>query len=710
MTKRAPAVAAAAVVAGVVLAVLAARGSAQEPPPPAVATPPTFGREVEIVRVDVVVTDKAGKPVLGLTKDDFTLLDEGKPQTIDTFESAAPDVPSPSVAAATPPRVVSNEPLPPGADTSRSVIIVFDNLNLTILSAARAKAAIAAFLDQGVREGDRVTLIATGGGAWWSTRLPAGRDDLLAILKGLEARRVRSDMRDAITDYEAMRIYLYQDAQVAGRVQRRFENYGATSRIESQREREQRDIYQRGVIDPYVERRATEEYLKIRTRNRVTFVALERAIKPLAVTKERKTVLLVCDGFVYDVQEEGFKQVSEAARRANAVLYFLDTRGLLAPSIYSAQYNAMPGDASDVAAVLADSSFDAEGAEVLANETGGFAVRNTNDLTEGAGRIAREARSYYLLGYSPAVPRDGRFRRLEVKVRGKGLNVRSRRGYYAPSDGLAVAAKRDDAKDPAVQEALDSAVFQSDVSLRMTSYVLGETRKDQARVLVSADVDVSNVSFQEKEGQLLGTLDLLLVVANREGGEFSRYDQKIDLVRKPGIAPPGAAVYPILREFELKPGVYQAKIVVRDLLSQKIGSLAYDFSVPALDRFRVSTPVLTDTVQQAASGVGAVPVARRSFAPGRSLYCQFDVYGASRDRDGQPRVAASHRLRKADGTVLGGSDPTIILPTSLGGVARLMQIPLNLDPGDYELVLDVRDEVSRDSLELVEPFRVVNAK
>jgi hypothetical protein len=99
-------------------------------------------------------------------------------------------------------------------------------------------------------------------------------------------------------------------------------------------------------------------------------------------------------------------------------------------------------------------------------------------------------------------------------------------------------------------------------------------------------------------------------------------------------------------------------------------------------------------------------VARRTFTTSRPLYCRFDVYGMGRSEDGQPRVSAGHLLRKADGTVLSRSDPTPIAATSLGAVARMMQVPLNVDPGDYELVLTVRDEVKGERTELVEPFTV----
>jgi VWFA-related protein len=664
--------------------------------------PPTFARGVELVRVDVVVTDKSAKPVTGLKREDFVLQDEGEVRPIETFEAVDLPVPEVQDTPKARPRVATNETPSPTADPSRTLVILFDDLNLTVASAARAKAAVALLVDRAARPGDRVTLVATGGRVWWSTRIPEGRTDLMAILTGLEARRVRTDVRDALTDFEAMRIYVYDDSLVAGRVQRRFETYGVTSRVESERERERREIYQRGIIDPYVMRRATEEYLKARTRNRVSLAALERTLRPLARTRERKTVVLASEGFVYDTQEDAYPRIVEAARRANAVVHFLDARGLQAPTLYSAQFGAMPGDSGSVGAVLADSSQDAAGAEALAIDTGGYAVRNTNDLTAGVEKIAVESRSYYVLGFSPDVPRDGRFRRLSVRTRGKGLNVRARRGYYAPG-AVTTAAAQAAAKDADFQEALDAAAYQSEIPLRMTAYVLGDRAAGKTRVLVVADVDVSPVSFAEAEGQQKGALDVLLVVAQRETGEFSRYDQRVDLARKPGS--PGRGGYTLVREFELKAGGHQAKLVVRDPATSKMGSVAYDFEVPPAEGLRVSTPVLTDVLQETSEGIGPVVLARRSFETGKPLYCRFDVYGAAREGSGLPRVSAGHVLRRlSDQTVIERQDPTPILPSSVGAVARLMQIPLNVSPGDYEIALTVRDEVARKTLEVREPF------
>ncbi len=686
-------------------------GALAQPPPPAApaGSTPTFGRGVGVVRVDVVVTDKDGTPLRGIPREEFTLLDNGKPRAIETFESvelAPTGTPAAGAPKAALPRVVDNRAPAAGTDTSRTVVVVFDDLNLTSESAPRAKAGVAAFLDSGVRDGDRVTIVATGGGTWWSTRMPAGREDVTAILKALTGRRVRTNVRDAITDYEAMRVYVFNDTQVENRVRQRFDTYGVTSQSESRQARENRDVYSRGTADPYVQRRAAEEYLKTRARNRVTLSALLRAIQSVSSSRERKTILLASDGFVYDTQEDAFRKVTEAARRANAVVHFLDARGLQAPTLYSAQFDAMPvSDSSGVGAVLADSTMDAEGSEALALDTGGYAIRSTNDLTDGARRIAQQSRVYYLLGFTPDETRDGRFHKLEVKLRRKGLNVRARKGYYALADDAPAPNIGD--RDPVFQEALDAAEFRPGLPLRMTAYVLGEQALGKVHALVVCEVDVSKVAYTEKEGALRGSLDVLFVVGGREGGEFSRYDQKIDLTRRAGSVAKGASWYPVAREFDLPPGRQQARIVVRDAGNQTVGSLAYDFDVPAPGTFRIATPVLTDTVQPNAQGVPQpVVVARRTFSAGRPLVCRFDVFGATPGENRLPSVKAGHTLRRTDGTVVSASAPTAIEPTSLGALARLLAIPLDVPPGDYELVLSARDEIANRTSETVEPFTV----
>src|SRR5262245_52392546 len=126
--------------------------------PEASATPnPSFPAQVEVVTVDVVVTDKKGAPVTGLKKEDFVVTEDDDPQNISSFEAVElPAVASP--VTPTRPRMSTN--LDRETQTGRSFVILFDDIHLSPFSAQRAKAAVAQFLRTGVREGDRVSLVA----------------------------------------------------------------------------------------------------------------------------------------------------------------------------------------------------------------------------------------------------------------------------------------------------------------------------------------------------------------------------------------------------------------------------------------------------------------------------------------------------------------------------------------------------------------------
>jgi len=696
-----------------------ARGPAQEPapspspspgqpsPPPAAAV---FPAQVELVTVDVVVSDKKGGLVTNLTQNDFTIQEDGKPQTISSFEAVrVPD--QPSEQPPPPPPVSSN--LDPEVRHARTFVVVFDNLHMTAFQAHRAKPAVAEFLKEGVREGDRVTLLATGGEAWWSARMEAGRDEMITLLKRLEGREIPDTTRERVTDYEAMRIHVYGDTQVEQRVSRRFETYGVTNNSV----RGQSDTSQFDSGDPFVRGRAADVYFQAVTKNRITLQMIERVLDSLVEAKGRKSLILVSEGFIYDPNLDEFKRVIEAARRSNTAIYFLDTRGLQGMPVYmTAEFGpAIPEQ--DMGAIFAESFEASEGSDSLAADSGGFTVKNTNDLAKGIKKIADETRAYYLLGYNPSnTTRDGRFRKIEVKVNRKGVEVRARKGYYAPVEGKSALDKKPTGYDPVIQAALDSPFDYEQIPLRMTALVLDETFVGKAKTLVATEVDISGFAFQEENERFTDTAELLLVVAHRETGEFFRYDQKIEMKLLPATRERLLKTwFPIVRDFELAPGGYQAKIVVRDKNSGRVGTVIHNFEVPELGQFRVSSPILTDTLERSREDPDGVPrakvLAHRSFGAGPDsiLFCSFDVYGAAKENGtGMPRVSAGYVIRHKGGDVVTRVDPTVIQPTSLGRLSRIVGSRINtLTPGDYELVLDVKDEIAGKSLRLEEPFSVV---
>jgi hypothetical protein len=173
--------------------------------------------------------------------------------------------------------------------------------------------------------------------------------------------------------------------------------------------------------------------------------------------------------------------------------------------------------------------------------------------------------------------------------------------------------------------------------------------------------------------------------------------------------------YPIVRDFELPPGSYRAKLVARDRRTGQVGTVTHEFDVPSPGQWRVSTPVLSAAMDRGEDGQGrprAVPSARRTYAPGEALYCEFQVFGAAADpATGQPRVASGHALQNGEGATLFVAEPTPIRPSSEGSVSRLIGLTTEgLPPGDYALTLFFQDQVSGEMIELLEPFRLSSSE
>jgi VWFA-related protein len=674
--------------------------------------PPKFPAQIEQVTVDAVVTDKKGNPITGLTAADFTVLEDGVPQTVVNFEA----VQLPATASATTPqkpRVSTNTD--PASRVGRTFVVVFDDIHMTRFNAIPAKKAIAEFLKSGVREGDHVTLVATGGTAWWSARMEAGRDELIALLKRFEGRNIPDSSQDRMSDYEAMRIQVYNDPDVMARVSRRYQNLGISNQTGPSQGANQSLSSSDSVGDPMVRSKAGDVYFQSVSKNRITLALLERVLSSLTTSKGRKAVILISDGFIYDPNLDEFKTVVQASRRANAAIYSVQSGGLSGMSDFmSAEFGNALAD-QDVGSALLDNSLAADGSDSIANDSGGFVVRNTNDLTRGIQRIAQESQSYYLLGYIPTNTKpDGRFRKIELRLARKGIDVRARKGYYAPLEGKA-PPKKPAGVDPVIQEALDSPYEMPDIPLRMTAYVFDETMLGKANTTVLVEADVKDLGFKEQEGRLVDSLEFLMVTAHRESGEYFRYDQKVDMKLQPSTRERLLKTwFPISRDFELAPGGYQAKIVVRDKNTGRIGTVTHDFEVPDLTSFRTSSLILSDSLRPDPEGKPIphpVPLARRTFetGPDAKLFGQFTVFGAAKEKaTGMPNVTAGYQIRSSDGTVQAEMQPSTIKPTSLGKLFRTVGNKLDgFPPGDYEFVLSVKDELAGKTLEIREPFTLV---
>jgi VWFA-related protein len=374
---------------------------------------PSFPARAERVVVDVVVTDRGGVPVLGLSASDFEVTEDGERQRIASFEAIAPRL---RVGTASPeagseaPRVP-----PPVAGAGPLYAVAFDDVNMTPFKVHEAKASTAAFL-RSVGDDDRVLLVATSTGEGRLSESGASRGALLDMLRELKAGHLPHLSPDRLSDYEAMMIYVHRDPETEARVAKRIAERSRAGGLS-------------------VRALAAEAYGRAIGRVRDTLRALERIIGAIGGESGRKSVILVSEGFVLSPQVTEFRSVTQAAMRANAALYFVDARQMvLGGSEYPVEYNDL-GSREVVAVALADQAAEAFGSETLAADTSGFSIRNTNDLAGGMRRIAAETGCYYLLGYDPSKEPDGRFRKIRVRVSRKDVRVRARKGYYAEGRG-----------------------------------------------------------------------------------------------------------------------------------------------------------------------------------------------------------------------------------------------------------------------------------
>jgi VWFA-related protein len=675
------------------LAVAAGRaaGSAQQ-------TTPTFPSGVELITIDAVVLDRNGVPVAGLTRDDFVVSEDGQPQPIVSFEAfttgdtGAPPPPPPL-------GVASNEALPPSP--GRGFALVLDDMGMSVREAADVRRAVATFLERSVTEGDEVTITTVSGDAWWTARLPDGRGDLLAVTGRLKGRAVDLQLPGSMSDYEAFWIHNRGSSAQDEIMRRLVDRYLRDNLCEP------RDPGFRQCIDQIRSRAgAADERRRVRTR--LTLQAIRRALDGLGTTRGRKSLLLFSPGFLEDQSGE-LRDVVTASRLANTAVYFLDARGLVAtPGAFSVSQGGPPPNPQDAGAMAFEGGFlESAGAQGLALDTGGAALRNT-DLVAGAGRVAAESRTFYLLGVAPpAGKRDDAWRALKVEVKRGGVTVRARRGYTlrGATEPPRAAERGQRSLHPTLARALDSGQAMAGIPLRAMAYVQEPRPKGAARVVVAAEFDSTALAV-DGQGR---RVEVGIVVTHRDTGRAVAADLAAVVRLQEGEA---AGWRTLVREFDVPAGVVLARVVVRDPASGAMGAVSHRFEVPAAAGLHTSTPVLTTRVETDGPQDKPRPAlaVHRVFKPQGPLYCGFQVFGAEPGPGREARVSVGVEVRAATGRVVLKSPPTVVTPDPDGRVGRLVAFSLDgLAEGDYEVILEIVDEVSGRRVERREPFALAAA-
>ncbi len=720
--------------AGVALAgvaALTALTAAQQPTP---ADQPAFRTGADLVIVDAVVVDRAGRPVTDLKASDFEVRDEGRAQAVSLFQTVSVAATAQDAGPRAPSRYAYSTNAGVAAVPGRAFVLFFDDVHLTQAEGDRAKVALSRFLERELQAGDLVSLVAPGTALRWHARMPDGRPELTRIVAGLRGLYLPDPSPDQMSDYEAYRINAFSDEQVADQVDRRWRNMRVNGRepanlATDQGFRPENRGGQVGILPQDILMRAATVYQQAAARNIATLQALERTIEGLTAVRGRKAVVMLSPGFIADQERVEARRAVDAARRANVAVYFVDARGLVSSAgSAQAQQTGRPLDSRDIGAANAELTLGAEGAAEIARATGGFSVRNQNDLGRGLQRIGDESRVYYLLGFQPERDaRPGVFRRLEVKVTRPDVTVRARRGYYPGGIGpgtsttagagaapgtASVAPRFSDGVD-AIDRAAESPYELGAIPLRVADLVFADAATDKASVMLVVEADLRAFAFGRAAGKLTDVLDLRMLTTELGTNTTERYERKVEMSFPEATAFGPESWHPLSQDFHLKPGRYQARIAVRDANSGRIGSVTHDFEVPPLTGFRLTTPILTDAIEAPSFGSQAPPrpvlIARRTFPAGATLYYQFSVLGAGKDASGAPRVLGSHQLIGPGGAIVKQLAPGLIAAGG-GTPSRFAGLGLaGLPPGDYELVLKVTDQVGGQTIERREPLAILPA-
>jgi VWFA-related protein len=556
--------------AALLASTVAAAGQQSTPAPSRDLPPVTFRAETSYVEVDAVATDAQGRLVVDLDRADFEVLEDGRPQRIDAFSLVqlpddGPVARSTAVALQPPSDVVANT-----AATGRIYLLVLDDLHTTVANTPRVKAFLREFLERGFADIDLAAVAYTSGRTTASQDFTNDRRLLLDAVDKFTGRRLRS---------EALEI-----AEALNRDPRDPSDTPVNPRARAGDGRDPFDPYSR--LNPFEAERASQ------ARTTLTVVKDLAALLE-GVRGRRKSMLLVSEGLSYNVYD-GFRNTSAgvvlggaadamaAAMRANVAIYAVDPRGL-----------ATFGDAIDVPGTSPnDPHFSVPGTmldllrlsqqslRTLAEQTGGFAGLDQNDLSGVLDRVVRENSAYYLLGYSSTnTRRDGRFRRIEVRARRPGVQVRARRGYLAPRNSPSDQA----AAVRPLDRALGSPIPVTSIPLTVSAaaYADQEPGSRSTSVAIAIEMRTDAFRFTQKADRWLDTVDVVVTAADAEGLARDGRQHTLDLEMREATATLARARgLRVISEIGLPPGRHRLRIGVAESGAGRVGTIWYDLDVP----------------------------------------------------------------------------------------------------------------------------------
>ncbi len=684
-------------------------------------SPTPGGNEVvkistSLIQIDVSVTDSKGNPITDLRRDEIEIFENGKPQDITNFSfiSAGTTSTTGTKNSADRPKVETPIAVTPES-IRRTIALVVDDLTLSFESAQSTRRALRKFVDDQMQEGDLVAVIRTAGGMGALQQLTTKKEMLYAAI---EQVKWNARGRGGLSAFANKEPTMKELAKALG---------------DAEVDEQDLDVEKNFLnsVNDFREGEYASESL----------AALQFIISGMAELSGRKSVILFSDGFsIFQRDEHGFTQsgrveqylrkLVDAANRTSVVFYAVDSRGQQFDGMTAADKIISPSVRSFTEAreERKKEFFDTQGGlQFLADETGGFAILNTNDLAGGIRKVLND-QSYYLVAYSPDsetfVADAARYNKFEVSVKREGAKVRYRSGFFnTPTEQIAKTPLRANPRQQ-LESALSSPFALNDIALTLNPLV-GYDRAQGNYVRSLLHVKAKDLTFVDESN---GSKKLSFAI---QAASFGDNGVKVNELGKSFSISVSAADYQQMLQtgfvyyftFPIKkPGSYQFRVAIRDSSAGKIGTASQFIKIPEL---KTAGPVLSSIVLEeftsdewtkvstvATSGqVKTDPMsdtAIRRYRKGSVLRYGYEIYNANIGSGKQPNITTRLRVFREGKLILNGDpqpvDPTLFAKTSqaaAGGAIRLIE---TMEPGHYVLQVVIVDNNAKEKNRVATQF------
>jgi VWFA-related protein len=714
---------------------------AQNPAPSQRQDEPKLRIGTAEVTLDVVVRDKKGRPVKDLTASDFEIYEDGVRQQVESFRLALRE----PGAKANVNREKGATATPAAAGTAASrdkaanpgvIALVFDRLSPDARSMARRAAN--AYAEEGVMASDFTGVFAIDMSL---LTLQQYTDNPQLVKQAIEQATSRSASTFTSNNEQARNLV---DRQIALERQSAA-GQGATSasgpggNAGAAGEAVGRAEVELAFVQMQIRMFETFETLERNHQGHATANSLLALVNSMRNLPGRKTVIFFSEGLsLPPAVVEQFKSVINAANRANVSVYTVDAAGLRidSPNLEATrEINALAQRRMNQAHRTQDPSGPLtkglernedllrlnphSGLGELADQTGGFLIRDTNDLSAGLRRIDEDMRAHYVLTYMPKNQEyDGRFRQISVKLARPNLDVQTRRGYYAVDNTIASPVLAYEA--PALA-ALSAARATDSFALRVGALSFPEPeRLGLAPILVEAPASSFSYVPDNEKKSYNSNFSILALVKNESGRVVEKLSQHYPLsgpVDRIEAARNGEILF--YREANLSPGRYTIEAVAYDAPSGKSSVRKTNLEVPGLDKtkLRLSSLTLLKRADRLTAGeqkknhplhFGEIVVYPNLGEPLRkSVAKQLAFFFTA-----WPAQGSTEKLKLTveviqNGRSLGQIPAELPAADEQGCVKYASALPLdNFQPGSYELRVTVKDgqgSLSRAALFNLEP-------